>query len=55
MTRATPRSSLYFYLYNMAKAAKKKTAKKASKLFHNIMKASFTVTPKPAPKKKEKE
>ena len=32
---------------NMAKAIKKKTAKEASELFHNIMKASVSGNPKP--------
>jgi hypothetical protein len=36
----------------MAKAAKKKSAKEASNIFHNIMQASVKGNPKPAPKKK---
>lgn len=36
----------------MAKATKKKSAKEASELFHNIMKASVSGNPKPKPKKK---
>ena len=36
----------------MAKAVKKKSAKEASNLFHNIMRAS--VKGNPAPKKKQK-
>jgi hypothetical protein len=36
----------------MAKAVKKKSAKEASELFHNIMKASVSGNPKPLPKKK---
>lgn len=36
----------------MAKA-KKKSAKEASNIFHNIMQASVKDNPKPVPKKKE--
>ena len=39
------------YLYIMAKA-KKKSAKEASNVFHNIMQASVKGNPKPIPKKK---
>lgn len=36
----------------MAKVVKKKSAKEASELFHNIMKASVSGNPKPVVKKK---
>jgi len=36
----------------MAKAAKKKGAKEASNIFHNIIGASVQGNPKPLPKKK---
>jgi hypothetical protein len=36
----------------MAKSTNKKTDKKVSDLFHNIMKASVSDNPKPKPKKK---
>jgi hypothetical protein len=35
----------------MTKAAKKKSAKEASKNFHDIMKASMTIPIQPKPKK----
>ena len=35
----------------MAKSVKKKSAKEASELFHNIMKASVSGNPKPIVKK----
>ena len=38
----------------MVKAAKKKTAKKASDIFHNIMQASVKGNSTPVPKKKAK-
>jgi hypothetical protein len=38
----------------MAKAAKKKSAKEASNIFHNIMQASVKGNPKPAKKKTAK-
>ena len=38
----------------MAKAVKKKSAKEASDLFHNIMKASVSGNPTPKPKAKKK-
>lgn len=36
----------------MAKAVKKKSAKDASSIFHNIMAAAVKGNPKPVPKKK---
>ena len=40
------------YIYTMAKAVKKKSAKEGSELFHNIMAASVAGNPKPVVKKK---
>ena len=37
----------------MAKPAKKKSAKKASNIFHNIMAASVSGNPKPKKEKKD--
>jgi len=39
----------------MAKVAKKKTPKKASSIFHNIMKASVSNNPKPKSKQDKQE
>jgi hypothetical protein len=40
------------YLCAMSKAVKKKSAKEASTIFHNIIQASVKGNPKPVPKKK---